>query len=101
MFPKSILTKKKYRFDMKKIILAASLVVSISCAAQTANNDSLQKLQKQYQQFTDSIYSHTSLKEFRDFLYERVTTKFFSEGTFADLYQYYTNEKWNARNKKQ
>lgn len=77
-------------------------MVSVTAFAQstTSGQDSVQRLQLEITRFSDSVYAHTTLKEFRDFLYEKVTTKFFSEGTFADLYQYFLNEKWANRNVK-
>ncbi len=73
-------------------------MVSITAFGQT--QDSLQKIQIQYQKFVDSVSSHTTVKEFSDFLDQTVTSKFFREGTFTELYQYFINTKWANRNVK-
>ncbi len=89
---------KTFRKKMKKLIVAMTCMVSVTAFAQT--QDSLQKLQLQYNKFVDSVGSHTTLKEFNTFLDETITQKFFREGTFTELYQYFINTKWANRNVK-
>jgi hypothetical protein len=83
---------------MKKLIVAMTCTVSVTAFAQTPKLDSIQRVQIEYTRFADSIGSHTTVKEFDAFLDETVTRKFYREGTFADLYQYFINTKWANRN---
>lgn len=87
---------------MKKTILSLAFFAAIAAGAQTQQADSLQKEEALFSKFADSVYSHTTLKEFKDYLYDKVTSKFYTEGTFANLFQYFTQQKFlDARSKKQ
>ncbi len=81
---------------MKKILLiSAMFLCSVVCFSQTSTKDSVQKLQMQADAYIDSLTKHISIADFKDYLYQKITAKFFEEGKFLELYQWFITTKYN------
>lgn len=84
---------------MKKIIIVI-LVLFFAATGQAQKKDSLpvvaQPTQAEVNKFLDSLDTKTSVKEFKAFLYETASAKFYNEGKFAELYDLYIQQKYDA-----
>lgn len=89
---------------MRKTITILLILVSLNSFSQKNNTqDSVKKVQVEAAKFIDSLTKHTSIADFREWLYNNVTAKNFTEGKFADLYNFFLQteyQKWMEKPKK-
>lgn len=88
---------------MKKAIAIILILISLNAFSQANTSDSLKKAQIEANKFIDSLTKHTTIADFREWLYNNVTAKNFTEGKFADLYNFFLQaeyQKWMEKTKK-
>ena len=82
----------------KTITLLLALTIFIFAHSQAPpptkqQQDSVEKLQKDYAAYIDTLVAKTTLKQFMDYLYATVTAKYYNEGKWLELYNYFLNNK--------
>ncbi len=90
------------------LLITSLLFISIIGYGQTPQQiDSINKSEIDWTRYIDSVEANTTIKQFVDFLDGTVTSKFFREGTLANLRTYFLNQKypiwlkeWNDKHKK-